>query len=57
MKFFLCIYKYRNILNIDEHLRVRIRETMELRAELELPKLNINDTVWVRILAVEVKHI
>lgn len=32
-------------------------DAMQLRAELELPKLNINDTVRVRIIAVGVKHI
>lgn len=33
------------------------KDAMELRAELELPKLKINDTARVRILAVGVKHI
>lgn len=32
-------------------------DAMELRAELELPKLKVNDTVRVRIIAVGVKHI
>ena len=32
-------------------------DAMELRAKLELPKLKVNDTVKVRILAVGVKHI
>lgn len=30
---------------------------MDLRAELELSKLKVNDTVRVRIIAVDVKHI
>ena len=33
------------------------KDAMELRAKLELPKLKVNDTVKVRILAVGVKHI
>lgn len=33
------------------------KDAMILRAELELPKLKVNDTVRVRILAVGVKHI
>ena len=33
------------------------KDAMELRAELELPKLKINDIVRVRILSVGIKHI
>ncbi len=33
------------------------KDAMQMRADLELPKLKINDTVKVRILAVGVKHI
>lgn len=33
------------------------KDAMKLRAELELPKLNVNDAVRVRILAVGIKHI
>ena len=33
------------------------KDAMKLRAELELPKLNVNDTVRVRILAVGIKQI
>lgn len=33
------------------------KNAMELRAELELPKLHINDVVRVRIIAIGVKHI
>lgn len=32
-------------------------EAMQLRSQIELPKLNINDTVKVRIVAVGIKHI
>ena len=48
------------IIEIDTTSNIAIasrKDAMELRAELEIPKLNINDTVWVRILAVGVKHI
>ncbi len=48
------------IIELDTTSNIAIasrKDAMELRAELELPKLNINDTVWVRILAVGVKHI
>ena len=33
------------------------KDAMQLRAEIELPKLHVNDTVNVRILAVGTKHI
>ena len=33
------------------------KDAMQMRADLELPKLKINDTVKVRILAVGIKHI
>ncbi len=48
------------VIEIDTTSNIAIasrKDAMELRAKLELPKLNINDTVWVRILAVGVKHI
>lgn len=33
------------------------KDAMELRSEIELPKLKLNDVVRVRILAVGIKHI
>ena len=48
------------IMEIDTISNIAIasrKDAMELRAELELPKLKINDIVRVRILAVGVKHI
>lgn len=48
------------ILEYDEVANIAIasrKEAMELRAKLELPKLHINDSVKVRILAVGIKHI
>lgn len=33
------------------------KDAMQLRAELELPKLKVNDSVRVHILAVGVKHV
>lgn len=33
------------------------KDAMELRAKIELPKLKVNDTIMVRILAVGTKHI
>lgn len=48
------------IVEIDTVANIAIasrKNAMELRAELELPKLKVNDTVRVRILAVGVKHI
>lgn len=48
------------IIDIDTTANIAIasrKDAMELRAELELPKLNVNDTVRVRIIAVGVKHI
>lgn len=48
------VIEYDNTSNIAIASR---KEAMELRAKIELPKLKINDTVKVRILAVGVKHI
>ena len=48
------------VMEIDTISNIAIasrKDAMELRAELELPKLKINDTVRVRILAVGIKHI
>lgn len=48
------------VIEIDIPSNVAIasrKDAMKLRAELELPKLKVNDTVRVRILAVGVKHI
>lgn len=48
------------VVEIDNNSNIAIasrKDAMKLRAKLELPKLNQNDTVKVRILAVGVKHI
>ena len=48
------------IIEVDEISNVAIasrKEAMKLRAEIELPKLRINDNVRVRIVSVGVKHI
>lgn len=48
------------IIDIDTTSNVAIasrKKAMELRAELELPKLKINDVARVRIIAVGIKHI
>lgn len=48
------------VIEIDETANVAIASrklAMELRSELELPKLNTNDNVRVRILSVGTKHI
>lgn len=48
------------VIEIDENSNIAIAsriDAMKLRAELELPKLKVNDTVRVRILAVGIKHI
>lgn len=48
------------VLEIDTISNIAIasrKDAMKLRAELELPKLKINDTVRTRIIAVGVKHI
>ena len=48
------------IMELDETSNIAIAsriDAMQLRAELELPKLKVNDTVRVRIIAVGVKHI
>ena len=48
------------VMEIDTISNIAIvsrKDAMELRAELELPKLKINDIVRVRILAVGIKHI
>ena len=48
------------VIEVDSISNVAIasrKEAMKLRSELELPKLQINDTVRVRILAVGTKHI
>ena len=48
------------VIEIDTISNIAIasrKDAMELRAELELPKLKINDTAKVRILAVGMKHI
>lgn len=48
------------VLEIDNISNIAIasrKDAMELRSQLELPKLKVNDTVKVRIIAVGVKHI
>ena len=48
------------IMEIDTISNIAIasrKDAMELRASIELPKLKINDTVRVRIIAVGIKHI
>ena len=48
------------VIQIDEISNIAIasrKDAMELRSELELPKLKINDIVRVRILSVGIKHI
>lgn len=48
------------VIEIDTNSNIAIasrKAAMNLRAELELPKLKINDAVKVRILAVGIKHI
>ena len=48
------------VIEIDATSNIAIasrKDAMELRAELELPKLKVNDTVRVRILTVGQKHI
>ncbi len=48
------------VIEIDEIANIAIasrKDAMKLRAEIELPKLKINDVVKVRIIAVGVKHI
>lgn len=48
------------VIEYDDRSNIAIasrKEAMELRAKIELPKLKINDTVMVRILAIGVKHI
>lgn len=48
------------VIEIDEISNIVIasrKDAMQLRAELELPGLQVNDTVRVRILAVSTKHI
>ena len=48
------ILEYDNVSNIAIASR---KDAMELRAELELPKLRQNDIIRVRIIAVGIKHI
>lgn len=48
------VIEYDNISNIAIASR---KDAMELRSQIELPKLKVNDTVLVRILAVGIKHI
>lgn len=48
------------VMEIDTTSNIAIasrKDAMELRAELELPKLKVNDVVKTRILAVGIKHI
>lgn len=48
------------VMEIDNTSNIAVasrKDAMQLRAEIELPKLKINDTVNVRIIAVGVKHI
>lgn len=48
------------VVDIDTTSNIAIasrKDAMELRSKLELPKLKVNDSVIVRILAVGVKHI
>lgn len=48
------------VMEIDTTSNIAIasrKDAMELRSKIELPKLKVNDTVNVRILAVGVKHI
>jgi small subunit ribosomal protein S1 len=48
------VLEYDSISNIAIASRI---EAMELRSSIEIPKLKINDTVKVRIIAVGIKHI
>ena len=48
------------IIEIDEDSNIGIAsriDAMKLRAEIELPKLKVNDNIKVRIIAVGIKHI
>lgn len=48
------------VIEIDTISNIAIasrKEAMQLRSELELPKLKVNDTARVRIIAVGIKHI
>ena len=48
------------VIELDNTSNIAIasrKDAMELRSKIELPKLKVNDTVRVRILAVGVKHI
>lgn len=46
--------EYDSISNIAIASRI---EAMELRSSIEIPKLKVNDTIKIRIIAVGVKHI
>jgi len=48
------VLEYDNISNIAIASRI---EAMKLRANIEIPKLKVNDTIKVRIIAVGIKHI
>lgn len=48
------ILEYDNTSNIAIGSR---KDAMELRAKIEIPKLNLNDAIRVRIIAVGIKHI
>lgn len=48
------------VIQIDELANLAVasrKDAMQLRSEIELPKLKINDTVRVRILSVGIKHL
>ena len=48
------VLEYDNISNIAIASRI---EAMKLRANIEIPKLKVNDTIKVRIIAIGIKHI
>ena len=48
------VLEYDSISNIAIASRI---EAMELRSSIEIPKLKVNDTIKIRIIAVGVKHI
>lgn len=48
------------VMELDENSNIGIasrKDAMELRSQIELPKLRVNDNIRVRIIAVGIKHI
>ena len=48
------------VMELDENSNIGIasrKDAMELRSQIELPKLKVNDNIRVRIIAVGIKHI